>query len=82
MAAIGVLVVVAALGIGLAALLAVVIIGVHQEEKQWTLGCPAPSMPARLTRRVLGASYPASQPLTSVSAAMRDDLPVDTYAGS
>ena len=36
------------------------IIGVHQEEKAWTLGQAAPSVPARLARRVLGATFPVS----------------------
>ena len=86
MAAIEVLAAVVALGLGLAGLLAVVIIGVHQEEKAWTLGQTAPSVPARLARRVLGMTFPVSRlarPLTAdeIDAGHRDDLFSDTFAG-
>lgn len=86
MAAIEVLAVVVAIGLGLAGLLAIVIIGVHQEEKAWTLGQTAPSVPARIARRILGATFPVSQlvqPLTAdeIDAGRSDDLFSDTFAG-
>ena len=86
MAAIEVLAVVVALGLGLAGLLAIVIIGVRQEEKAWTLGQTAPSVSARLARRILGATFPVSRlarPLTAdeIAAGRRDDRFSDTFAG-
>ena len=85
MAAIEVLAVVVAIGSGLAGLLAIVIVGVHQEEKAWTLGQAAPSVPARIARRILGATFPVSrlaQPLTAdeIDAGRRDDHLSDTFA--
>ncbi|HEU5419262.1 MAG TPA: hypothetical protein VFV41_16340 [Streptosporangiaceae bacterium] len=60
MAAIEVFALLAAVGFGLVGLLTIlVIVGVHQEERRWTLGRPAPTAPAMLARRVLGTSYPA-----------------------
>jgi len=83
MAAIGVLVVVTALAAGLVGLLTVVIIGVHQEERGWTLGGQAPTVPARLARRVLGARYPVSRldQLGRGDSGHRDDLFSDIFAG-
>lgn len=60
MAAIEVGALLAAIGFGLVGLLTIlVIVGVHQEERRWTLGTPAPTASALLARRVLGTSYPA-----------------------
>jgi hypothetical protein len=42
------------------AVLGVVIRGIHQEERAWTLGEAAPTATARFTRRLLGACYPGS----------------------
>jgi hypothetical protein len=86
MAAIEVLALVVAIGLGLAALLAVVIVGVRQEEKAWSLGQAAPSMPARLARRILGATFPVSRlaepaALEEIAAGGRDDLFSGTFAG-
>lgn len=62
-----------------------VIIGVHQEERRWTLGTAAPTASAALARRILGANYPASPQVRSLSAAEfeagvpGDDLIADTF---
>jgi hypothetical protein len=61
-----------------------VIIGVHQEERRWTLGTSAPTASAALARRILGANYPASPQVRPSSAAEfeagipGDDLIADT----
>jgi hypothetical protein len=62
MAAIEVFALLVAIGFSIVGVLTIlVIVGVHQEERRWTLGRPAPTASAMLARWVLGASYPAGR---------------------
>jgi hypothetical protein len=87
MAAIEVFALLAVGGFGIVGLLTIlVIVGVHQEERRWTLGRPAPTASALLARRVLGTSYPAGRldrlPADDqIGADRTDDLMSGTFAG-